>query len=108
MDNKAFILTTSDIRRSNLSRDLLTFLFYYKEGDLYWRVKPAITVDISKPAGSINGGGFREIRINKNRYRVDFLVWIYFTDTPPGRCVIKHKDENKLNTRFENLKLVED
>ena len=101
------ILTTSQIRRSMITKDLLIFLFYYRDGDLYWRVPPAITVDISKPAGSVNGGGFREVRINKNRYRVDLLVWIYFNGAVPDGFVIKHKDENKLNSRVENLKLYE-
>jgi hypothetical protein len=102
------ILATSKIKKSMLTKDFLIFLFHYNDGNLYWRRKPAITSDLSKPAGSINGGGFREIRINRNRYRVDFLVWVYHNDVPHGSYKIQALDKDKLNTRIENLILIRD
>jgi hypothetical protein len=102
------VLATSKIKRSMITKDLLIFLFHYNEGNLYWRIKPAITVDISKPAGSMNGAGYREVRINKNRYRVDFLVWVYHYDVPHGNFKIRPLDKDKSNTLIENLILIRD
>jgi len=103
------VLATTAIKEHMIMKDLLVFLFYYKDGELYWRRKPAITVDISKPAGSVNGGGFREIRINSKRYRTDMLIWIYHNDVLDDESKytkkLVHLDDDKLNSRIENLAL---
>lgn len=54
-------------------------------------------------AGSIDGGGYRQIRVNGARYKANRLAFLYMTGEWPIRQ-IDHKDGDRLNDRWDNLR----
>jgi len=89
--------------------DELHKLFEYRDNDLYWKEQPG-SIDISKPAGSINGKGYRVIMIKGNNYQAHRLIYQMFneqwdiTDNPQDNS-IDHKDRDKLNNSIDNLRV---
>jgi hypothetical protein len=65
---------------------------------------------MSKPAGTINGRGYRSIRIKGKQYLAHRLIYLMFnelwdiTDTSQDNSV-DHKDEDKLNNSIDNLRV---
>jgi len=100
------MMTTGMRKREVLNKEMLNFLFYYKDGELYWRAKPSYSTPLDQPAGTVNGGGFREVRVNTNRYRVDLLIWIMHYGIIESGFKLAHLDEDKLNCKINNLFLV--
>ena len=90
--------------------DTINDLFQYRDNNLYWKERPVNHVDISKPAGTINGTGYRVIMINGNNYRAHRLIYQMFnehwdiTDTSRDNSV-DHKDRDKLNNNIDNLRV---
>jgi len=90
--------------------ETLIDLFEYRDGDLFWKERPARRVDISKPAGTINGDGYRRIGIKGKLYLAHRLIYQMFnelwdiTDNSHDNSV-DHKDEDKLNNSTDNLRV---
>jgi hypothetical protein len=78
-------------------------LFDYRDGDLYWKVRPARNVDISKPAGSVNSWGYRQIQFKGKQYYAHRLVWLYVHGKFPNEQ-IDHINGDKLDNNIENLR----
>ena len=85
-------------------------LFQYRDNNLYWKVRPSNRVDISKPAGTINGDGYRQIRIKGKRYKAHRLIYLMsneqwdITDTSRDNS-IDHRDNDPLNNNIDNLRV---
>jgi hypothetical protein len=84
-------------------------LFDYRDGDLWWKEQPG-SVDMSKPAGCISGGGYRHIKINgklRSAHRLIYLMhnpeW-NFTDSSRNNQV-DHRDGDRLNNNIKNLRV---
>ena len=56
-------------------------------------------------AGSINSHGYILLGIDGKQYKAHRLAWLWMTGKDPGLIQIDHKDENKSNNKFENLRL---
>jgi hypothetical protein len=57
-------------------------------------------------AGSIQEHGYIVIVINKRSYRASRLAWFIMTgEFPPKGHIIDHKDQDKGNNRWSNLRL---
>jgi hypothetical protein len=89
----------------------LISLFEYRDNDLYWKERPAYSsVDISKPAGTINNRGYRVIKIKGKHYQAHRLIYQMFneqwdiTDTSQDNSV-DHADRDKLNNNIDNLRV---
>lgn len=74
-------------------------LFYYKNGELYWKIN-------NKIAGYISNNDRRIIMIKYKNYVSHRLIWVYFNGDIPAGMQIDHLDHNKKNNRIENLRLV--
>jgi hypothetical protein len=89
--------------------DELHKLFEYRDNDLYWKEQPG-SIDISKPAGSINGKGYRVIMIKGNNYQAHRLIYQMhnpswdITDNSQDNS-IDHVDRDKLNNNIDNLRV---
>ena len=88
------------------SQEYLHELFDYSiiTGELYWKgakpYNPAGSV-----AGSVNKRGYREIGIDGVRYRAHRLIWKWITGEDPEVFMIDHKDTDKGNNAWLNLRL---
>ena len=85
-------------------------LFEYRDNNLYWKVRPKNQVDMSKPAGNINGRGYRRIKIKGKKYQAHRLIYLMhneqwdITDTSQDNS-IDHIDRDKLNNSIDNLRV---
>ena len=90
--------------------DTIIDLFEYRDNDLWWKERPARSVDISKPAGTIHHTGYRQIGIKGKYYRAHRLIYLMhnpswdITDSSQDNS-IDHKDEDKLNNSIGNLRV---
>jgi len=90
--------------------DTINDLFQYRDNNLYWKVQPSNRVDMSKPAGGINGQGYLRITIKGKQYRAHRLIYQMFneqwdiTDTSQDNQ-IDHADNDKLNNSIDNLRV---
>lgn len=88
--------------KSKLTQAKVKRLFEYRDGELYWRVKPSLRVKKGDKAGSINTEGYKQVGINGTTYSLGRLVFLMFYGCLP-ECV-SYIDKNFLNTRIENLR----
>jgi len=85
-------------------------LFEYRDNDLYWKVRPSNCVDMSKPAGCIEGEGYRVIKIKGKVYKAHRLIYHMFnekwdiTDTSQNNS-IDHRDNDPSNNNIDNLRV---
>ena len=87
------------------SQEDLCKLFEYREGNLYWKLKPAQNVKIGDKAGSFHHTGYLTLRINNVRYQMHRITWAYHYGAIPSNLQIDHIDGNKANNMIENLRL---
>ena len=71
-------------------------------GVLLWKVSKAHCIKIGSIAGCHNGNGRLRVLIDRKKYYVHQIIWMYVY----GSFVRKldHKDGNPLNNRIENLR----
>ena len=85
------------------SKEILHSLFAYKDGELYWKVKPAQRVNIGDIAGSISAG-YKQVFIKSKPYKSHRIIFMmqhgYVSDQ------IDHIDGNPLNNKIKNLRAV--
>jgi hypothetical protein len=85
-----------------LTQNYLKTLFDYKDGELYWKVRPANCIQIGDKAGCLDTNGYYKIRINKKMYGTHRLIFAMHHNYFPKQ--IDHIDRNPLNNRIENLR----
>lgn len=51
-------------------------VFSYKDGMLFWSIKPAWQIEIGHEAGSLNQKGYRKIRLGFKHLRAHRLIWL--------------------------------
>ena len=78
-------------------------LFEYRDGTLYWRIKPSRGVDAGDKVGTICSTGHQRLMYQRKLYRVHAIVWLMHCGYIPKE--IDHKDTDKLNNRIDNLRL---
>ena len=78
-------------------------LFDYRDGELYWKERINVSIDLSKPAGDIDTKGYRTIQIEGKLYKAHRLVWKYHYGKDPKEF-IDHIDGNKSNNNIKNLR----
>ena len=80
-------------------------LFSYKNGVLYWLIKPAQNVRIGAPAGTPGNVGHRghAIRYQGHTYQRTLLVWAWHRgEWPVGN--VRHVDGDSQNDAIDNLR----
>jgi hypothetical protein len=92
---------------SSLTQDVLTELLEYKDGGLYWKVRPYKSrVEVGDRAGSDHHSGYRIMSIGGNQYSEHRIIYLHQTGNIDDTLQIDHIDDNKSNNRIENLRLV--
>ena len=86
-----------------MNKEMVRELFEYREGNLWWRVRPSTNVDILKPAGSARPKGRRQIQVKGKSYLTHRLIWLYvYGKFPDGQ--VDHINGDPSDNRIENLR----
>jgi hypothetical protein len=80
-------------------------LFDYRDGKLYWRVKPSRGVYVGDEVGTISSTGHRRLMYKRKIYSIHRVIWLMHYGYMPSE--IDHKDTDKLNNKIENLRIAE-
>ena len=83
---------------NRFSYDEDTGILVYKTDIKYTKIKAG---DV---AGSLSGTGYLKVIINKRTYAIHRVIWKMMTGEEPTNS-IDHKDRNKTNNRWSNLRL---
>lgn len=90
-----------------ITQEYLKELFTYNGEDLIWKVNKGRAC-IGSLAGNIDSSiGYRRISVNGIRYLAHRLVWIYHNGLINCDDQIDHEDQNRLNNRLSNLRVVD-
>lgn len=89
----------------SVSKEQLQELFTYDNGNLIWRVNRG-NARIGDIAGETadEATGFRKVMIGNLSYRLHRLIWAYHNGWTTDN--VKFIDDDRSNTRIENLRLV--
>jgi hypothetical protein len=87
-----------------MKQEKLKELFEYNDGNLIWKIQKAGNVRVGCVAGYTSKAGYVIITIDKKRYLVHRLVWLWFNGILPDSD-IDHINRNKSDNRIENLRL---
>ena len=83
---------------------------FYRDPDgirIYWKVNQG-SAQVGDEAGSITGGGYVYIVINRVAHRRANLNWLLYTGKWLKRgYLLDHKDQDKLNDHISNLREVQ-
>ena len=78
-------------------------LFEYRDGALYWRVKPSRRDPIGMKAGAFDAlRGYTTIVCKRKRYYAHRLIFLMHNGFTPSE--VDHIDGDKTNNRIENLR----
>ena len=77
-----------------------------KTGIFRWKKRVAYRVYVGDVAGSVHSLGYRCLRIKDRSLRANRVAWLIMTgEWPPKGFRVDHKDRNKANDRWRNLRL---
>lgn len=88
-----------------LTQELVKELFDYKDGFLYYKIKPRNGINIGDIAGCLHkqkSGDRYSIGLKGNDYLNSRLVFLWHKGYLPD--IIDHKDRNQMNDKIENLR----
>lgn len=90
-----------------MTQSELTELFEYKDGNLLWKISRGNRAKIGSVAGSYdNSTKYRQVRLNKKKFYIHRLIWIYHYGEIENIYQVDHKDRNRLNNNIDNLRLL--
>lgn len=81
-------------------------VFAYRDGKLYWRIKPSQNVRIGDEAGCPNSNGHLVVRYKRKLYKVHRVIHEIFHGPIPKGMEIDHINGVRDDNRMENLRLV--
>jgi hypothetical protein len=77
--------------------------FTYRDGNLFWKQKPAVAVRVGDLAGFQNPTeGYWEVRFQGRNHKLHRLIYIYHHGTIPEH--VDHIDGDNTNNRISNLR----
>lgn len=85
-----------------ITQEYLQTIFEYKDGHLFWKIKPAKKINIGQKAGCICPDGYVCINFNKKRYQAHRLIYIYHHNFIENE--IDHINTIRNDNRIENLR----
>jgi len=90
---------------NGITQEFVKTLFDYKDGRLYWKIKPRSDISIGTVAGKKAKCkyGFRYVvGINRDHYHSSRLIFLWHHGYLPP--IVDHKDRNTLNDFIDNLR----
>ena len=75
----------------------------YREGKIFWKVRPSKSVYAGDEVGTARRDGYRTMTIGKRALRVHHAIWLMFKDVWPV-SKIDHVNGNSRDDRIENLR----
>lgn len=85
-----------------MTKEKLSSLFLYKDGTLFWKIKPCKNISAGTAAGTKDKDGYLTIRYMGKHYKAHHVVYAMHTGIYPK--YIDHIDRNRSNNRIENLR----
>ena len=90
------------------SQELLSHLFEYDESNpalpLKWKNPPKRKGHLVGKAAGTKGSCYCFIKINREKYCLHRIVWMYHTGRDPGLLTVDHRDRNSFNNCIYNLR----
>jgi hypothetical protein len=86
----------------SITQDYVKQLFEYRDGNLYWKVKPRQNVKIGAKAGTLNNIGYFLTKINNKNYLNHRLIFLMHHGYLPK--YLDHIDGSPSNNKLENLR----
>lgn len=92
---------------SRLTQSRVRELFDYapETGDLIRKVKTINSKEIGETYDSINGNGYKTLKIDGKTYPLHRIVWLWYYGYLPEN-LIDHRSKNKLDNSIDNLREV--
>lgn len=84
------------------TKDYLNNIFYYENGNLYWKVKKGANALEGKKAGSYSNTGYFNVVVNNVKYRLHRVIFMWHYGFLPKE--VDHINGDKLDNRIENLR----
>jgi hypothetical protein len=88
-----------------MTREMLTALFEYRDGALYWKSDRGSNKVLNRRAGSPNGEGYIQVKIDGVLYKAHRLIWIIHNGAVPDGYVLDHINGSTSDNRIENLRI---
>lgn len=85
-----------------ITQELVRHLFNYKDGILTWKNPTSKKFKPGDVAGWINNLGYTRVKINRKKYLIHRLIYLYHHGNLPK--YIDHIDGDPLNNKVENLR----
>jgi len=86
-----------------ITQEIAHQLFEYRDGALYWKIKPCRRDPIGTKAGHFDSArGYTSINYQKKRYYLHRIIFLMQHGFLPAE--IDHIDGNKANNKIENLR----
>ena len=85
-----------------ITQEYLQSLFDYRDGELYWKIKPSKKVKINAKCGCIHANGYLRTKVKDKVWLNHRIIFLYHHGYLPK--YIDHIDTNKLNNKIENLR----
>lgn len=86
----------------NLTKDILNFLFDYKDAELIWKFTLSSKGKKGNSAGSIRLDGYKKVGISGKTYLIHRLIYMLHYGNMPD--YVDHINGNRADNRIENLR----
>jgi hypothetical protein len=92
--------------RTDLTAEFVRDVFNYNSitGKLTWKIRLSNKCMIGSEVGHIDKDGYRVVGIQRRRYYVQRIIWLWVTGEWPER-EIDHEDMNRANNIWTNLRV---
>lgn len=81
-------------------------IFDYRDGNLYWKIKPAKCTRIGAKAGCVTTKGYIQIKYDDKTYSAHRIIWEMHYGPIPDGMQIDHIWHDRKDNRIDNLRLV--
>jgi hypothetical protein len=85
-----------------ITKERVLKLLEYRDGSLFWKVKPAKQIAVGAEAGCKNSHGYCVVRVDGVLYGAHRIVFLMHHGYLPD--YIDHADGNRLNNSIDNLR----